>query len=157
MPAVTVPELRVVVAADHGHVLGKARVLPQVLRDQGSALVVKLAPGGVGKERAHFALLDVGHSVDALGQDRPALAAVGRQAAVHRKGHIKHIAELVPHAGRDKKPSLRVQIVLELTGHGFSPPALFRRTKPPARLLWDFDALYTTLPHPVFIIIEYDH
>ena len=106
-----------IVAADHGHVLCEARIFPQILGNEGSALPVQLAAGGMGEKRTHLPLLHKGHGADLVRKFFPALTAVRAEAAVHGKGDEKDLAKLIPELRGDKKTPLAVKRVLIFARH----------------------------------------
>ena len=114
-----------VVAADDGHVLREAGIVPQILRQENAALRVRLAARGEGKERAHPALLYERHRVHLIGKALPALGAVRRKAAIHRERHIENAAELVPQARGHRKTPLGIERVHIFAGHTRRLPSLF--------------------------------
>ena len=117
------------------------RILAQMRRYERSALIIKLTFCRIRKQRPHFPLLYIAHCIYLIGKFLPAFRTVNREAIVHRKGYIEHVAKLVPKLCRDKQPALIVDAVL-----------IFACQRVHLHLSSIFDALFTTLLHFILII-----
>ena len=97
-----------IIAADHGNIFHKPRKIPEILRHKSTPLAVKLAAGGICKERAHLALFDVRHGADLIGKLLPVFTAVYAKTSVHGNSYIKYLSKLITELSRYENSTLTV-------------------------------------------------
>src|SRR5579864_1727051 len=122
-PRCGVPDLDVVVEADHHHVPLEAGELPQALRDGDATLAVGAGFHGAGKERPlHVSVASTGPVPDLGGLHVELLGAPKGKTAVFFAGDVRHVAQLVAKACWQDEAALGVERVLILAEERRSPP-----------------------------------
>ena len=100
-----VPDLRVAALADERDLLLKARVLPQLRRDQEASLLVRLALRGIGEEEAHLPCLRDGQCVVFIQDALPARLGIDGKAVIQSERDIEGVAKLSrSFEGTNKRP-----------------------------------------------------
>ena len=92
----------------------------ELLRKHDASLRIRLALGGIGKERAHGLGLCVGQTFKLFGEARPGSIGIDAQAGIHAHGDIKRVAQFLAQLRRNKEPPLGIDRMLILTCHGGS-------------------------------------
>src|SRR5438270_13033073 len=122
-PHCGVPDLDVVVQADHHHVPFEARELAKALGDGHPALAVGAGLHGAREERPlHVSIAPTGPFPDLAGLHIELLRAPEGEAAVFLAGDVRHVAQLVAKACWEDEARLGVARVLILAEERRSPP-----------------------------------
>src|SRR5437588_7168170 len=122
-PHCGVPDLDVVVQADHHHVPFEARELAKALGDGHPTLAVGAGLHGAREERPlHLSIAPTGPFPDLAGLHVELLGAPKGEAAVFLAGDVRIVAQLVAKACWEDEAALGVERVLILAEERRSPP-----------------------------------
>src|SRR5438270_9835946 len=122
-PHCGVPDLDVVVQADHHHVPFEARELAKALGDGHPTLAVGAGLHGAREERPlHVSIAPTGPFPDLAGLHIELLRAPEGEAAVFLAGDVRHVAQLVAKACWEDEAALGAERVLILAEERRSPP-----------------------------------